>query len=462
MNKAEAFFKTLQGKKVAFIGIGVSHERLIPMFSDYGASVTLCDRKKSIDDFPEYKEMLIEKGINLHLGEDYLKDIDADIIFRTPGMYYNNLSLQEYRKKNVVVTSEMELFFELCPAKIFAVTGSDGKTTTTTLISEFLGRENKVYKGGNIGKALLPDVLTMTEEDIAVVELSSFQLISMRQSPDVAVVTNVAPNHLDVHGSMAEYIDAKRNLLLHQSPFGEAVLNRDNDITIKMAEDVRGKTLWFSRKGEVDRGTFLSDGYICYKNGDVYDRLIKVDEIKIPGVHNVENYLTAVAATYEHIKDKSIFADVAREFGGVEHRIEFVRELDGVKFYNDSIASSPTRTIAGLNSFKDKVILLAGGYDKNIPYDDLGPKICEKVKTLILSGPTGAKIEKAVLSSDGEKPQILKSENMEMSVRLAWNNAEMGDIVILSPASASFDAYKNFEVRGRDFKRIVSLLKGRE
>lgn len=462
MNKAKAFFERLRGKKVAFIGIGVSHERLIPMFSDYGASVTLCDRKKSIDDFPEYKEMLIEKNIGLHLGEDYLKDIDADIIFRTPGMYYNNPILQEYRKKNVVVTSEMELFFELCPAKIFAVTGSDGKTTTTTLISEFLGRENKVYKGGNIGKALLPDVLSMTENDIAVVELSSFQLISMRRSPDVAVVTNVAPNHLDVHKSMDEYIDAKRNLLLHQSPFSEAILNLDNDITVSMAKDVRGKTLWFSRKSEVERGTYLKDGYICYKNGDVSERLFKAEEIKIPGVHNVENYLTAIAATYEHIKDKSIFADVAREFGGVEHRIEFVRELDGVKFYNDSIASSPTRTIAGLNSFKDKVILIAGGYDKLVPYDELGPKINEKVKVLILCGPTGAKIEKAVLSAEGEKPKILKSDNMETSVRLAFRNAEKGDTVILSPASASFDAYKNFEVRGRDFKRIVSLLKGKE
>lgn len=460
MSRAETFFKGLKGKKVAFIGIGVSHERLIPMFKDYGAEVTLCDRKKSIDDFPEYKEMLLEKKINLKLGEKYLENIDADIIFRTPGMYYNNPVLKEYRKRNVVVTSEMELFFELCPSKIFAVTGSDGKTTTTTLISEFLGRDRKVYKGGNIGKALLPDVTEMTENDVAVVELSSFQLISMRRSPDVAVITNVAPNHLDVHGSMEEYVEAKRNILLHQSPFGLAVLNADNEETVRLSETVRGKTVWFSRKKEVDCGTFLdSNGYICYRDKGITDRLFKASDIRIPGVHNIENYLTAIAATYEFIKDKSIFEEVAKSFGGVEHRIEFVRELGGVKFYNDSIASSPTRTIAGLNSFSNKVILIAGGYDKKIPYNALGPKINEKVKTLILCGPTSEKIEAAVNSAAGEKPRILKSKNMEMSVRLAYGSAESGDTVILSPASASFDAFKNFEERGRQFKRIVNELK---
>ena len=451
---------TIAGKKVAFIGIGVSHEKLIPMFSDYGAEVTLCDRKNSIDDFPEYKEMLLEKNITLKLGENYLKDIDADIIFRTPGMYYNHPALQEYKAKNVVITSEMEMFFSLCPSKIYAVTGSDGKTTTTTLISEFLAKSGvKVYKGGNIGKALLPEVLEMKEEDVAVVELSSFQLISMRKSPDVAVITNVQPNHLDVHGTMEEYIEAKRNLVLHGDPFSLAILNADNEITRELNSSVRGKTLWFSRTKEVERGTFLDEnGFICFRNNGKTERLFDSAEIRIPGIHNVENYLTAIAATYEAIEDKSVFYETAKNFGGVEHRIEFVRELGGVKYYNDSIASSPTRTIAGLNSFPRKVILIAGGYDKKIPYDLMGAKINEKVKTLILSGPTAKKIEEASLSAEGEKPEILFSENMEMSVKLAFGKAKSGDVVWLSPASASFDAFKNFEERGREFKRIVKEL----
>ncbi len=458
--KAETYFKNLKGKRIAFIGIGVSHEKLIPMFSDYGAIVTLCDRKKSIDDFPEYKEMLLEKKINLKLGENYLKDIDADIIFRTPGMYYNHPDLQVYKDKNIPITSEMETFFELCPSKIFAVTGSDGKTTTTTLISEFLAKAGKkVYKGGNIGKALLPIVLEMTKEDVAVVELSSFQLISMKSSPDVAVITNVQPNHLDVHGTMEEYVESKRNIILYGSSDSKAIFNADNEITRELSSSANGEKLWFSRRNEVENGTFLSeDGFICYrKNGETH-RLFDSGEIRIPGIHNVENYLTAIAATYDEIEDKSIFYETAKTFGGVEHRIEFVRELGGVKYYNDSIASSPTRTIAGLNSFKDKVILIAGGYDKKIPYDVMGEKINEKVKILILCGPTSKNIEAASLGAEGEKPEILYSENMEMSVKLAFEKAKAGDVVLLSPASASFDAFKNFEERGRVFKKIVKEL----
>lgn len=461
MNR-EAFFNSLQGKKVAFIGIGVSHERLIPMFSDLGAKVLLCDKKESIDSFPEYKDMLIEKNIELHLGKDYLKDIDADIIFRTPGMYYNSPELEPFKKKNTVITSEMEVFFELCPSYIFAITGSDGKTTTTTLISEFLKEDGRtVYKGGNIGKALLPDVSEMTESDIAVVELSSFQLISMRRSPDTAVITNIAPNHLDVHKNMAEYVDSKKNLLYHQSPFSTAVLNYDNEETRKLESLVRGKKLWFSRKEKVPFGCFLdSENYLCFTDGLTETRLFKAEDIRIPGVHNIENYLAAIAASFDKIKDKSVFKKVAVSFGGVEHRIEFVRELDGVRYYNDSIASSPTRTIAGLNAFSKKVILIAGGYDKKIPYTPLGSKINEKVKLLILDGPTSVPIEEAVLNDNSpEKPEIIHSDSMEMSARIAREKAEKGDIIILSPASASFDKYKNFEERGNIFKEIVRNLK---
>jgi UDP-N-acetylmuramoylalanine--D-glutamate ligase len=283
----------------------------------------------------------------------------------------------------------------------------------------------------------------------------------MRRSPDTAVITNIAPNHLDVHKDMAEYVDSKKNLLYHQSPFSTAVLNYDNEETRKLESLVRGRKLWFSRKEKVPFGSYLDgENYLCYTDGKTETRLFKAEDIRIPGVHNIENYLAAIAASFDKIKDKSVFKKVAVSFGGVEHRIEFLRELDGVCYYNDSIASSPTRTIAGLNAFSKKVILIAGGYDKKIPYTPLGSKINEKVKLLILDGPTSVPIEEAVLNDNSpEKPEIIHSDSMEMSARIAREKAEKGDIIILSPASASFDKYKNFEERGNIFKEIVRNLK---
>ena len=273
------------------------------------------------------------------------------------------------RELGKVVTSEMEVFFDLCPCKLYAVTGSDGKTTTTTLISEFLKAQGKtVHLGGNIGRALLPIIESIDEHDAAVVELSSFQLISMRKSPDVAVVTNVAPNHLDVHKDMDEYIAAKKNILLHQNAFSKTVLNMDNDITNQMSELVRGKLYQFSRRSIPNNGAYLSEnGSIIMVNNGEQTEIMKASDIRLPGIHNVENYLTAISAVYDDV-DRNNIVKVAREFGGVEHRIEFVREVGGVKYYNDSIATSPTRTIAGLNSFGQKLVVIAGGYDKKIPF----------------------------------------------------------------------------------------------
>ena len=398
----------------------------------------------------------------MSLGENYLKDIDSEIIFRTPGMKFHLPELDGYRRQGRVVTSEMEVFFDLCPCRIIAVTGSDGKTTTTTLISEFLKKQGyTVHLGGNIGRALLPVVDSIDSSDFAVVELSSFQLISMRKSPDIAVVTNVAPNHLDIHKDMKEYVDAKKNIFLHQNAFSKTVLNLDNEITDSFEPEVRGMAVKFSRRHEVFNGTY------CDENGDIYtvhngekQFVMNRDKIKIRGDHNVENYLAALAAV-DGLVDMDAVRDVAGEFGGVEHRIEFVRELDGVKYYNDSIATNPTRTIAGLNAFDQKLIIIAGGYDKHIPFEPLAPKIVEKVKVLVLMGATAPKIEKVVRECGGFDPEelkILHAGSMEEAVKLAREQAEPGDIVSLSPACASFDKYKNFEIRGNHFKEIVNSL----
>ena len=461
-DKLNSFYKSLHNKKVSFIGLGRSHRELLPMFASKGAEVTLRD-KRTREQIGEEADKLEAMGINLAVGEHYLDGLcEEDIILRTPGMNYFTPALQQAKESGVAVTSEMELFFDLCPCKIYAVTGSDGKTTTTSVIAEFLKAQGfSVFLGGNIGFPLLPRIEQIGPDDRAVVELSSFQLISMRKSPDVAVVTNVAPNHLDVHKDMQEYIDAKRNIYLHQGGISRTVINADNEITASFLPEIRGEAMQFSRKMTPALGCYLSeDGVLTMADRHSTTPVLHMDEIRIPGIHNVENYLAAISAVWGEVSKENIVS-VAKTFAGVEHRIEFVRELDGVKWYNDSIASSPTRTIAGLNSFKQKLILIAGGYDKKIPFEPLAPKIIEKVKVLILMGVTAPKIEAAVTSCEGYDPNeltILHVSSMQEAVEKAKEVAEKGDIVSLSPACASFDLYPDFEARGRHFKELVNAL----
>lgn len=463
MTKAEKFFNNIKDKKVAFIGMGVTNNDTIRLFLKKGIDVTVCDRKDKASAGSTAEEFEAA-GAKLSLGENYLDAIyDCDIVFRAPGVYYNIPELKKARDMGIAVTSEMEVFFDLCPCKIYAITGTDGKTTTTTITAETLARSGKtVHKGGNIGRALLPIIEEIKEEDAAVVELSSFQLISMRKSPQSAAVTNIYPDHLNVHSSMQEYIDAKKNILLHQNAFSRTVLNMDNEETNRLSEFVRGDLYKFSRLQKPGRGAYLDgDGWLCFTDKGVTERIIHKDEIKIPGLHNVENYLTAIALLHGDVPNAD-FAETAREFGGVEHRIEFVRELDGVKYYNDSIATSPVSVMAGLNAFGRRIIVIAGGSDKKLDYGQLAEPINTYVKTLVLLGATADKIEAAVRAYphyDEEKCSIVRVKTMEEAVAAARKAAEGGDIVTLSPASASFDMYKNFEERGRHYKSIVNALR---
>lgn len=454
------FFEQINGKRIAMCGIGVSNTPLILEFLSKGAKVYACDRR-SRELIGSVADELEAAGAELRLGDGYLDNLEVDIIFRTPGMNFNLPELEAARKKGIAVTSEMEVFFDLCPATIFAVTGSDGKTTTTTLIAKMLEAEGKkVFVGGNIGKPLLPEIENITAEDFVVVELSSFQLISMRKSPDVAVVTNVAPNHLDVHKDMDEYVEAKKNVILHQNAFSRTVLNRDNEITEGFRQYVRGQSLGFSMERKLNNGAWLDgEGYLhmAYRGMDV--PIVHRSEITVLGDHNVANYLAAITAVWGYVGVDSI-KKVAHDFSGVEHRIEFVREVNGVKYYNDSIASSPTRTIAGLKAFDRKVHLIAGGYDKHIPFEPMVPYIIDKVEKLYLCGDTADKIEKAVTESDGYegKPLIIRCENIEDAVNRAHKDTVSGDVVTLSPACASFDAFPNFAARGNYFKELVNKL----
>lgn len=452
----------INGKKVAFIGAGVSHKTLIGQFCEMGAKVTLCDQKQ-LDQFGEYADILQQLNVTLSLGEHYLDGLQGqDIIMRTPGFEYFTPALQKAKQAGSLITSEMELFFEYCPCEITAVTGSDGKTTTTSLIAAmFEAAGRTVHLGGNIGRALLPILDQIDPADEAVVELSSFQLISMRRSPKVAVVTNVTPNHLDHHKDMQEYVDAKRNILLWQDETCRAVLGYENEITRSMQSDCKGQQCWFTRLQETDNGAFLrQDGMLCMAENGVVTPILHKDEIKLRGVHNIENLLAACAAVWGRVSVEAM-RQVGASFTGVEHRIEPVRLLNGVQWYNDSIASSPTRTIAGLRSFGQKIIVIAGGYDKKIPYEPLAPEILAHVKVLVLMGQTGPKIEKAVRECAGFAESgltIVHAKDMQDAVALARQHAVPGDIVSLSPASASFDLYPNFEVRGKHFKELVNAL----
>ena len=452
------YIESLRHKTVAVIGIGVSNTPLLELLLTEGIRVTACD-KRSREQMGEQAEHLEQLGCELHLGADYLKDLDADVIFRTPGLRPDVPEIAACVDRGAVLTSEMEVFFEVCPCTIIAVTGSDGKTTTTTIIAELLKAAGKrVWVGGNIGHPLLCEADGMLATDYAVLELSSFQLMTMKHSPHIAVVTNLAPNHLDVHRDMAEYVAAKENIFRHQSGEDVAVFNADNDITAEQSRRAPGRARLFSRQDEVADGVFLRGEDIVCRSGGHERVVMTTGDIKIPGVHNVENYMAAIAAVDGLVPDE-VIRDFAREFGGVEHRIELVRTYRGVRYYNDSIASSPSRTIAGLRSFREKVILIAGGYDKHIPFDVLGPEIVEHVKLLVLCGATADKIRAAVENAPGYqpgKPEILDVTPFTAAVEAARDRAQPGDVVTLSPACAAFDQFKNFAERGKFFKSIVN------
>ncbi len=452
MSAFEEYFQGLQGKSIAVLGLGVSNRPLVRLLLEFGCRVLGCDKtpREQLDG----EVLELEKlGCRLHVGEGYLNDVEADVVFRTPGMHPDNPAIGALRARGAKVTSEMEVFFSVCPCTLLAVTGSDGKTTTTTLVSEMLKAAGKtVWLGGNIGTPLLPLVQQMKPSDYAVVELSSFQLMDMTHSPARAVITNLAPNHLDIHKDMAEYVQAKTNIFRYQNESGLLILNADNAITAQFRGN--GTTRFFSRLGKAD--VCLENGVICRHGVPV----LPVEDILIPGVHNVENYMAAIAMVEGLVEDE-IIRHVAKTFGGVEHRIELVRVKDGVRFYNDSIASSPSRTIAGLRSFPQKVILIAGGYDKHIPYDVLGPEICAHVKKLFLGGATGPKIRQAVESCPEYNPKELEIVNcgsFDPAVQAAAAAAEPGDVVLMSPASAAFDQFKNFMVRGDHYKQLVKEL----
>lgn len=445
----------LRGKRVTVIGAGVSNRPLLRLLLTAGIPVTICDRA-SLEGLRPFYDEITPYHPTLHLGEGYLENIEADVIFRTPGMHPQNPALLRARERGALVTSEMEVFLSLCPCRVIAVTGSDGKTTTTTLISELLKAAGyKVWLGGNIGTPLLSELDNMVSSDIAVLELSSFQLHSMTCSPDVAVITNIAPNHLDVHPSYDDYISAKKQIFLHQKPGAKIVINRDNDITASFANDTASTVRWFSRRGSVGLGYWEDENGMIRNDGG--EAIMSSAEIRIPGAHNIENMMAAFCAV-KGLVSEDIFRSVAKSFLGVSHRLETVHVLRGVTYINDSIATSPSRTSAALSIFHEKVILIAGGKDKGVPFDGLSDDICRHVKKLFLTGVAAQRIKDAVEGSalyTPGNPQISVIEDFQDTIGAASAAAKAGDTVILSPACTSFDHFRNFEERGEAFRTIV-------
>ena len=458
----EEFERYARGKKVAIIGIGVSNLPLLEYFYDLNARVTIFDSKESNQISVEAMQKIEKYGFEFIGGKDSLSRLKGfDIIFRSPSCMPDRPELVEAVENGAVLTSEIEMVLKLAPCKVIGVTGTEGKTTTTTLINEIVKKSGrKTYLGGNMGKPIFTKIRNIKPENIIILELSSFQLSDMDISPDISVVTNIYPDHLNVHKSYEEYREAKKNIFKHQSENGIVVLNYDNEFTREFAKEANGKVIFFSSKEKLDDGFIYdkADGTIKYCEDGVRRHIIKKEDIKLRGIHNYENICAALAAT-SSIVDVDTQVKAIEEFTGVEHRLEFVRELNNVKWYNDSIGTSPASTIAGLNSFDEDIILLAGGSDKGLDYEEVGKTIARKVRALILTGPTSEKIENATKQAlNGKSIEIYYTSNMQESVNLAKDIAKAGDVVLLSPASASFDLYKNFEDRGHQFKDCVNSL----
>ena len=460
--KLKEFNEYIRFRKVAVIGLGVSNLPLLEYLHDKKAKVTVFD-ERTIEEIPQET---INK-INMYefetsFGKNCLEKLNGfNLIFRSPSCLPTRKELQQEAENGAIVTTEIEMLMEMCPCKIIGVTGSDGKTTTTSMINAILKEAGyNTFLGGNIGTPLFTKLPEMKADDIVVLELSSFQLMNMHVSPDIAVITNITPNHLNIHKDYQEYIDAKKCIFKNQNEKGILILNYDNDITRECSKEAKGKVIFFSSKTKLDNG-FIVDGNVIKECEDkVRKHILNTDEVILRGNHNFQNIATALAAT-KTLVDTDVAVKAIKEFKPVEHRIEFVREINGVKWYNDSASSSPTRTLSGINAFKENIILIAGGYDKNLDYQPIAKPIVDKVSTLILIGQTAEKIYDVVKEESekqNKKINIHMCDSLEQTIEIAKKSAQKGDVVLFSPASASFDMFKNFADRGHKFKDLVNKI----
>lgn len=475
MSYTDILKNKIDGKRCAVLGLGVSNTPLLELLLSLGSAVELTVYDEKLSPASEKALGFAERGVRFITGKDCLERIDADIIFRSPGIRPDKASLPRALEGGAILTSEIEELLALSPARSFVITGSDGKTTTTTLCGKFLSSSSRVFVGGNIGTPLLDRVNEMSESDSLVLELSSFQLMHTGRAPYAVAITNLSQNHLDWHTDYGEYISAKKNAIGKETR--RAVLNADCRETLELAKETAAQHpeielfLFSSSKSSYAetvgaltdaKAAFIRDGRMILSDGKREETVLICSEVRLPGTHNLENYMTAICLCYG-FADSGIFATVAREFGGVEHRLEFVRQLDGVDYYNSSIDSSPSRTAAALSALDGRdITVICGGYDKNLDYAPLAQSIARSsVSTVVLTGATAPKIHNALLSSAAvaEKGvRIVLAESFEDALLRARERAARGGCVLLSPASASFDRFDNFAQRGRYFKQLVCEL----
>ncbi len=460
--KLVEFNNYLKNRKVAVIGLGVSNIPLLDYLYNLQAKVTVFDNR-AIEKIPkEIMDKITKYTFEFSFGENNLSRlIGFDFIFRSPSCMPNIPPLQQEAKRDAIITSEIEMLIEMAPCKVIGVTGSDGKTTTTTLIYEILKQAGyNCFLGGNIGTPLFTKLKDISPEDIIVLELSSFQLMNMNISPQISVITNITPNHLNIHSSYEEYIDAKKNIFKYQDEKGILVLNNDNELTKECAKQANGRVRFFSSKEKLDNGIILDADVIKECEDRLRKHIINTDKVLLNGKHMYENICAAICAVKDFV-DTDTIVEVLTKFKGVEHRLEVVRKINGVTWINDSIGTSPTRTIAGLNAFKEEIVLIAGGYDKQLDYEPLAKPILEKVKSLILMGQTAKKIQDVVtkqLQEQGKHIEIYMCKELSQTVSIANEIAKSGQIVLFSPASASFDYFKDFADRGNRFKELVNRI----
>ncbi len=458
--KLKEFNEYIRFRRVAVIGLGVSNLPLLDYLYEKKAQVTVFDERTIDEISKEIVDKITEYGFEFSFGKNCLDKLQGfNIIFRSPSCLPTRKELEDEANRGAIVTTEVEMLMEMCPCKMIGVTGSDGKTTTTSMINAILQKAGyNTFLGGNIGTPLFTKLAEINPDDIVVLELSSFQLMKMQVSPDIAVITNITPNHLNIHKDYEEYIDSKKNIFKNQDENGILILNYDNDITRECSKEANGKVVFFSSKTKLDDGFIVDEDIVKECDDKVRKHVLNTNEVILRGNHNFQNIATALAAT-KTLVDTDIAVDAIKEFKPVEHRIEFIREIDGVKWYNDSASSSPTRTLSGINAFKENIVLIAGGYDKNLEYEPLAKPIVDKVSTLILIGQTAEKIFDVVKEESekqNKKINIYMCDSLEQTVELAKKSAKKGDVVLFSPASASFDMFKDFADRGRKFKNLVN------
>lgn len=458
--KLREFNEYIKFRKVAVIGLGVSNLPLLDYLYEKKAQVTIFDERPIDEISSEIMGKITTYGFEFSFGKNCLEKLKGfDIIFRSPSCLPTKPELQEEANRGAIVTTEVEMLMEMCPCKIIGITGSDGKTTTTSVINAVLQKAGyNTFLGGNIGTPLFTRLPEMKPDDIVVLELSSFQLMNMHVSPDIAIITNITPNHLNIHKDYEEYIEAKKNIFKHQNEDGILILNYDNNITRECSKAAKGKVVFFSSKTKLDNGFIVDDNIIKECDDKVRKHILNTDEVILRGNHNFQNIAAVLAAT-KTLVDIDIAVEAIKEFKPVEHRIEFIREIDSVKWYNDSASSSPTRTLSGINAFKENIILIAGGYDKNLDYEPLAKPIVDKVSTLILIGQTAEKIFDVVKEESekqNKKVNIYMCDSLETTIDIAKKSSKKGDVVLFSPASASFDMFKDFADRGEKFKKLVN------